>query len=43
MDPECLLLQIVDYPGYTHVAFVAATNAGDLVYSEVLRYMEELS
>ncbi len=40
--PNLLDYQIVDYPGWTHASFALANNAGDLVFSEIIRFMEEL-
>ncbi len=41
--PNLLDYRIVDYSGWTHLCFGAAVNAGELVYTEIIAYMDQLS
>ncbi len=40
--PNLHSYEVVDYHGYTHIAFPFATNAGELIHTKIVQYMDEL-
>ncbi len=41
--PNLIDYQVVDYEGWTHLTFFSAINSADLIYTQIIGYMDDLS